>query len=95
MAGASDGVGVEFLLQQAELRVAFVLLSLPKALAMSRQFVVCVAETEPQLLRAARVTPFWQALSPQSVGVWHQRPQWLQMTLSKSLAGPEKNLTFQ
>lgn len=83
------------MLQQAELRVGFVLLSLPKALAMSRQFVVCVAETEPQLPRAARVTPFWQALSLQSVGVWHQRSQWLQMMLSKSLAGPEKNLTFQ
>lgn len=47
----------------------------PKALAMSRQLVVCVAETEPHLPRAARVTPFWQALSLQSVGVWHKRPQ--------------------
>lgn len=47
----------------------------PKALAMSRQFVVCVAETEPHLPRAARVTPFWQALSLQSVGVWHKRPR--------------------
>lgn len=48
---------------------------LPKALAMSRQFVVCVAEMEPHLPRAARVPPFWQALSLQSVGVWHKRPQ--------------------
>jgi len=48
---------------------------LPKALAVSRQLVVCVAETEPHLPRAARVTPFWQALSLRSVGVWHRRPQ--------------------
>lgn len=57
---------------------------------MSRQFVVCIVETEPHLLRAARVTPFWQGLSLQSVGAWHRRPQELQTMLSKSLAGPER-----
>uniref|UniRef100_A0A803XSN2 Uncharacterized protein n=1 Tax=Meleagris gallopavo TaxID=9103 RepID=A0A803XSN2_MELGA len=44
----------------------------------------------PHLLRAARVTPFWQGLSLQSAGAWHRRPRELQMMLSKSLAGPER-----
>lgn len=48
---------------------------LPKALTVSRQSVVCVAEMEPHLLSTARATPLWQPLSPQSVGVWHKRPQ--------------------